>query len=432
PFSVEFIYMSHSLADSVALAIGTPAGVVLHTGDFKIDEAPPVGPPIDLKRLAKLGESGILCLLSDSTNSEVPGRSGPESSVGPAFDAILGDAPGRVFLSCFTSSTHRIQLALDLAAKHGRKAVLVGRSMVDNVRTAIELGYLRAPSDLLWAIEDIDRLPRAKQLVITAGSQGEPMSALAQIANRTHRFVNVEPLDRVILSARTIPGNERAVNRIVNQLFKQGADVFYPPKSAVHVSGHGSAEDLAMLVRLLRPRHFVPIHGEWRQLFHHAKIARESGVAQSDVFLAEDGDVLRFDEEGARVADKIETGRVLIDGSGLGLVDDCVVRDRRRLAACGIVVPMVSLSPSSELEVSDLLSRGFIENEESEALLAEAHDEMLSAIRGLSPNDDRSERAIEQLLETTLKRFYRRKSVRRPLIVPVVVASEATEAKEGR
>jgi ribonuclease J len=250
------------------------------------------------------------------------------------------------------------------------------------------------------------------------------MSALAQIANRSHRFVSAETGDRVILSARTIPGNERAVNRIVNQLFKLGCEVFYPPKSAVHVSGHGCAEELGILLRLLRPRYFVPIHGEWRQLYHHAKIARENGVAEKDVFLAEDGDMLRFDEDGARVVDKIATGRVLVDGSGLGLVDECVVRDRKRLATGGLVVPVISLSPSSELEVSDLLSRGFIESEEGEALLAEAHDAMLSAVRELSPADDRSERALEELLETTLKRFFRKKSVRRPLIVPVVVAPE--------
>jgi len=192
-FDLEFIYVSHSLADAVAIAIGTPQGVLLHTGDFKIDEGPPVGPPIDMKRLGELGHRGVLCLLSDSTNSEVPGRSGPENAVSKGFDEVLRDAPGRVFLSCFTSSTHRLQIALDLAAKHGRKAVLVGRSMVENVATAIDLGYLRAPSETLWAIEDIDKLPRAKQLVVSAGSQGEPMSALAQIANRSHRVVPAEP-----------------------------------------------------------------------------------------------------------------------------------------------------------------------------------------------------------------------------------------------
>lgn len=425
-FGLEFIYMSHSLADSVALAIETPLGLILHTGDFKIDESPPVGPPIDLKRLGELGERGVLCLMSDSTNAEVPGRTGSEASIASAFEDILSDAPGRVFLSCFTSSTHRLQIAYDVAAKHGRKVILVGRSMVENVSIASSLGYFRAPSELFWPVEDLAKLPRAKQLVVTAGSQGEPMSALAQIANGTHRFAAAEPGDRVILSARTIPGNEKAANRVVNHLFKLGAEVFYPPRSNVHVSGHGSAEDLAMLLRLVRPQHFVPIHGEWRQLFHHAKIARENGVHESSVFLAGDGDLLRFDDEGARVADRIETGRLLVDGSGLGLVEDCVVRDRRRLAAAGLLVPMVSLNASRELDVSDILTRGFLENEESEALIAEAHDLMVAAVRGLSPREERTEQAVEEILETTLKRFFRKKSVRRPVIVPVVVTTEGS------
>jgi ribonuclease J len=425
-FEVEFIYMSHSLADAVALAIDTPLGVILHTGDFKIDEAPPVGPPIDLKRLGELGDRGVLCLLSDSTNAEVPGRTGVESSVIPGFETILQDAPGRVFLSCFTSSTHRLQIAFDLAAKYGRKVMLVGRSMVENIQIASTLGYLRTPSDLFWPVEDVGRLPRAKQLVITAGSQGEPMSALAQIASGTHRFAVAEPGDRLMLSSRTIPGNEKAVNRVINHLFKLGVEVFYPPKANIHVSGHGSAEDLAMLLRLVKPRHFVPIHGEWRQLFHHAKIARETGVPESSVFLAEDGDVLRFDADGARVADRIETGRLFVDGSGLGLVEDCVVRDRRRLAAAGILVPMVSLNAAKELDVSDILSRGFIENEEGEALIAEAHDLMVAAVRGLSSREERTESAVEEVVETTLKRFFRKRSVRRPVIVPVVVTTEGS------
>jgi ribonuclease J len=423
-FEVEFIYVSHSLADAVAIAIRTPQGVLLHTGDFKIDEGPPIGPPIDLKRLSAIGAEGVLCLLSDSTNSEVPGRSGPEDAVTAAFDDILEGAPGRVFLSCFTSSTHRIQIALDLAAKHRRKAILAGRSMVENVGTAIELGYLRPPSSILWPLEEIEKIPRDQQLVVIAGSQGEPMSALAQIANRSHRFLAAERGDRVILSARTIPGNERAVNHVVNELFRLGCEVYYPPAAPVHVSGHACAEELAILLRVVRPRYFVPIHGEYRQLHHHAKLASANGVAHRDVFLATDGDVLHFDEDGARIGDRIEVGRVLIDGSGLGQVDDCVVRERKRLAYGGLVVPLMSLTPSREPEVSDLLSRGFIESEEGEALLSEAHDAMLSAVRELSAADDRSERAIEELLETTLKRFFRKRSVRRPVIVPVVVVPE--------
>jgi len=424
-FGAELIPVTHSLADAVAVAIDTPVGKVLHTGDFKIDEAPPVGPPIDLKRLAELGTEGILCLLSDSTNAEVGGHTGDEASVTEAFENIIQHAPGRVLLSCFTSSTHRIQLAIEIAAKLGRKVALVGRSMVENTKIAIDLGYMRAPEGVLWAVEDLDKIPRQKQLVITAGSQGEMLSALSQIANDTHRYVSIEPGDRVILSARVIPGNERSVNQVVNRLFRLGAEVFQPGNADVHVSGHGSAEDLAMVLRLVNPESFVPIHGEWRQLFHHARLARESGVAADRVFLAEDGDVLQFGRDGdvAGLVDHFDTDKNLLDASGLGLVDDCVVRDRRRLSAAGVIVPMVSLDPRRKPVVSDILTRGFIDNDDSEALLNEAHDVMLAALGELSHEEEQTEHAIEDIVETRLKRFFRKKGVRRPVILPVVVES---------
>ncbi len=426
-FGAELVHVTHSLADAVAVVLETPFGKILHTGDFKVDDAPPVGPPIDLKRLASLGDEGILCMLSDSTNAEVSGRTDTESSVAAAFDELVRDAPGRVLLSCFTSSTHRVQVAIDIAAELGRKVALLGRSMVGNVQTAIDVGYLRVPAGVLWAAEDLDNVPRSKQLVITAGSQGEQLSALSQIANDTHRYVKLEPGDRVILSSRVIPGNERAVNRVVNRLFRLGADVVQQRDAHVHVSGHGSAEDLDMVLRLVKPKSFIPIHGEWRQLFHHAKIARSSGVDPDNVFLAEDGDVVRVTAEGAggaQMVDHFDLKQVLLDGSGLGLVEDCVVRDRRRLAATGVVVPMVSLSPGRRPQVSDILSRGFIENEDAEALLSEAHDVMLAAIEKLSSDDAENENSIEDLLESTLKRFFRKRGIRRPVILPVVVESE--------
>ncbi len=429
-FGAELVHVTHSLADAVALVLETPFGKILHTGDFKVDDAPPVGPPIDLKRLASLGDEGILCMLSDSTNAEVSGRTGTESSVAAAFDELVRDAPGRVLLSCFTSSTHRVQVAIDIAAELGRKVALLGRSMVGNVQTAIDVGYLRVPAGVLWATEYLDNVPRSKQLVITAGSQGEQLSALSQIANDTHRYVKLEPGDRVILSSRVIPGNERAVNRVVNRLFRLGADVVQQRDAHVHVSGHGSAEDLDMVLRLVKPKCFIPIHGEWRQLFHHAKLARSSGVDSDNVFLVEDGDVVRITAEGAdgaggaQMVDHFDLKHILLDGSGLGLVEDCVVRDRRRLTATGVVVPMVSLSPGRRPQVSDILSRGFIENEDAEALLSEAHDVMLAAIEKLSSDDAENENSIEYLLESTLKRFFRKRGIRRPVILPVVVESE--------
>ena len=318
-------------------------------------------------------------------------------------------------------------MAIDIAAELGRKVALLGRSMVGNVQTAIDVGYLRVPAGVLWATEELDNVPRSKQLVITAGSQGEQLSALSRIANDTHRYVKLEPGDRVILSSRVIPGNERAVNRVVNRLFRLGADVVQQRDAHVHVSGHGSAEDLDTVLRLVRPKSFIPIHGEWRQLFHHAKLARSSGVDPDNVILAEDGDVVRVTAEGAegaQMVDHFDLKQVFLDGSGLGLVEDCVVRDRRRLAATGVVVPMVSLSPGRRPQVSDILSRGFIENEDTEALLSEAHDVMLAAVEQLSSDDAENENAIEDLLESTLKRFFRKRGIRRPVILPVVVESE--------
>ncbi|HSF17392.1 MAG TPA: ribonuclease J [Vicinamibacteria bacterium] len=424
-FDIEFIQVAHSLADSVALAIATPMGFIVHTGDFKIDDGVPVGPPTNLKRFAELGRRGVLCLLSDSTNSEVNGRTGSESSVTAPLDDIVKGAPGRVLVCCFASSTHRLQVTIDLAAKHDRKVVLTGRSMIENVMTAVELGYLRVPHRLLWLAEDADKLPAREQLIIASGSQGEPGSALSSIAQGSHRHVALERGDRVILSARVIPGNERAVNRVINQLFRTGVDVYYPPGSPVHVSGHGSGEDLRMLLDVVKPEHFVPIHGEWRQLYHHARIARESGVNEQRVFIVENGDVLRFEGKGGYVSDKVDTGLALVDASGLGLVDDCVVRDRRRLAGSGVVVPFVLLSENEPI-VSDILSRGFIDTDEGESILTEAQDFMLRALNERSPSEGDSERAIEELVQATLRRFFRRKAIRRPVILPVVVATEGS------
>ena len=420
-FGAELVHVTHSLADAVAVVLDTPAGKVLHTGDFKVDEAPPVGPPIDLKRLAELGDEGIVCMLSDSTNAEIPGHTGAENSVTEAFEDIIENAPGRVLLSCFTSSTHRVQVAIDVAARLGRKVTLVGRSMVENTNIAIDLGYIRVPQGVLFPLEDLDKLPRRKQLVVTAGSQGEALSALSQIANDTHRYVSIEPGDRVILSSRVIPGNARLVNLVVNRLYRLGADVFQPDNAPVHVSGHGSADDLAMVLRLVRPASFVPIHGEWRQLFHHAKIARENGVASDGVFLAEDGDVLRFDGDGPAIVDHFDTVARLLDSSGLGLVDDCIIRERRRLSATGVIVPVLSLDPGGRPVVSDILTRGFIDTDDSEALLSEAHDVMLASLEELTTEEAESESGIENHVEARLKRFFRKKGIRRPVILPVVM-----------
>ncbi len=423
PFRIEVIGVAHSIADSVGLAIETPLGTIVHTGDFKLDPTPVVGPPTDLDRFRHHGKKGVLCLLSDSTNAEVPGTTGSENSVGPAFEEIVRDAPGRVFLTCFTSSTHRMQLAIDTATKYGRSVSLIGRSMTDNTQVAIDLGHLRVPAGLLVSVSDLNQLPRNRQFILTAGSQGEPFSALSQIAADTRRSLSVEPGDRLILSARVIPGNERAVSRVLNDLFRLGASVYYRANAQVHVSGHGSADELAALLDLVRPRYFMPIHGEWRQMYHHAQIARRAGVEADRIFLTEPGDVLRFDDDGAAVSDKVAAGRVYVDVSGLGHVDECILRERRKLSVAGVLIPMVSLSSSSEPDVSDILAHGFIESPASDALLSEAHDVMLRTIRGLSPEERSSGEAVEDAVEAALNRFFRKRTQRRPVIVPVVVES---------
>jgi len=423
-FGVELVHVTHSLADAVAVVLDTPFGKVLHTGDFKVDDAPPVGPPIDLKRLAAIGNEGVLCMLSDSTNAEVPGSTGSEASVLEAIEEQVRTAPGRVLVCCFTSSTHRIQLALDAAAKMDRKVFLAGRSMVDNIGIASDLGYMRIPGGLLRELDTISNHPRSEQLVIAAGSQGEQLSALSQIASGNHRHVKLEAGDRVILSARVIPGNELAVNRLVNKLFRDGIDVIQRREAQVHVSGHAAADDLDMVLRLVKPSSFIPIHGEWRQLYHHARIARESGVDADQVFIAEDGHRIQLDGSGAKFVDQFDLEPKFVDASGLGLVDDCIVRDRRNLSETGVVVPMISLSGDREPYVSDILTRGFIENNNAETLLSDAHDAMLKAIDEMGDAGADNEKAIEEVVEATLKRFFRKRSVRRPVILPVVVESE--------
>ena len=422
PFRINAIRVSHSVADAMALAIETPYGPIIHTGDFKFDQSPVVGEPIDMHRLAAYGERGVLALLSDSTNSEVPGHTGSEKDVTDAFEEIISRTPFRVFVACFTSSTHRIQLAIDLAAKYGRRVALLGRSMSQNVQTAIDLGYIRLPGNLLIRPADIAKTPRQNLLILTAGSQGEPMSALSQIAIGNHKHAAIEPGDTVILSARVIPGNERAVSRIINHLYRRGADVIHSSTAAVHVSGHGSAEELKLMMNLVRPRYFIPIHGEWRQLVSHARIARGLGIPAERVLLAEDGDVIAFDDQGGRIARKEETGRVFVDGSELGDVRDIVLRDRQHLSEGGIVIPVVSINKQNgRVETPpEIITRGFLEDEE---LLEELRVLIIATVEGSPAEEVADWGLIKEKIQTELRRFFRKRTQRRPMILPVVMES---------
>jgi ribonuclease J len=422
PFQIDFIRVSHSLADSMALAIETPYGRIIHTGDFKFDQSPVVGEPIDMHRLAAYGEKGVMALLSDSTNSEVRGHTGSEKDVTEAFEEIISRSPFRVFVACFTSSTHRVQLAIDLAAKYGRKVALLGRSMSQNVQTAMDLGYLQVPGDVLIRPADIPKTPRNKLLILTAGSQGEPFSALSQIAIDNHKHAAIEPGDAVILSARVIPGNERAVSRVINHLYRRGAEVIQPSTAEVHVSGHGSAEELKLMLNLVRPRHFIPIHGEWRQLVSHARIAEGLGIPSERVLLAEDGDVIAFDERGGRITRKEETGRVFVDGSGLGDVGDIILRDRQHLSEGGIVIPVVSINKQSgRVETPpEIITRGFLAGED-DSLLDEVRDLVIATVEGSSPEEVADWGLIKDKIQTELRRFFRKRTQRRPMILPIVM-----------
>ena len=424
PFKINFIRVSHSLADSMALAIDTPHGRIIHTGDFKFDQSPVVGEPIDMHRLAAYGEQGVLALLSDSTNAEVAGHTGSEKDVTHAFEEIISRTPFRVFIACFTSSTHRIQLAIQLAAKYGRKVALLGRSMNQNVRTAIDLGYIRVPEGVLIRPAEIPKTPRDKLLVLTAGSQGEPFSALSQIAINNHKHAFIEPEDTVVLSARIIPGNGRAVSRVINHLYRREANVILSSEAAVHVSGHGSAEELKLMLNLVRPRYFVPIHGEWRQLVSHARIAKGLGIPSERVLLAEDGDVITFDAEGGRIAGKEETGRVFVDGSELGDVGDIVLRDRQHLSEGGIVIPVVSINKQDgRVETPpEIITRGFFAGEDDE-LLDEVRDLIVSTVEGSSAEEVADWGLIKEKIQTELRRFFRKRTQRRPMILPVVMES---------
>jgi ribonuclease J len=373
--------------------------------------------------LAHYGQEEVLALLSDSTNSERRGHTGSEKSVEDAFEDVIGRVDGRVFVCCFTSSTHRIQLTLDLAAKYGRKVALLGRSMIENVRTAIDLGYIRVAEDVLIRPADIHNVPRDQFLGLVSGSQGEPPSAMSQIAIGKHKHAKIDPGDAVILSARVIPGNERAVSRVINHLYRRGAEIIHSSIASVHVSGHASADELKLMLNLVRPNYFIPIHGEWRQLVTHARIARDVGIPDENVLLAETGDVIVFDEQGGRVGGKEQTGRVIVDGSSLGDVGDIVLRDRKHLSASGIVIPVVVInSRTGGMETPpDIITRGFLPGEDNEELLSEARDLVWSALENSSAEEKADWGLVKDKIQSELRRFFRKQTKRRPMILPVVM-----------
>ncbi|MDD3705593.1 MAG: ribonuclease J, partial [Clostridiaceae bacterium] len=367
-FEVEFIKTSHSIADSVAIAIHTPVGKIVHSGDFKVDFQPIDGDLIDLHRFAELGKQGVLVFLADSTNVERPGYTMSESTVGATFVELFRNASGRVILATFASNIHRIQQAINAAVMFDRTVAIVGRSMVNGIGVACDLGYITIPEGVLIEVDHIDKYPNERVMILTTGSQGEPLSALARMSTAEHRKVTIIPGDRVVISATPIPGNEKLISRVINQLFKKGADVIYESLLDIHVSGHAYQEELKLLHALVKPKYFIPIHGEYRHLKQHAQLAEEMGVNKENIFIADIGTVLEFTKDSGRAAGTVVAGKVLVDGLGVGDVGNIVLRDRKHLSQDGLIVVVVTISKETGQVVAgpDIISRGFVYVRESE------------------------------------------------------------------
>ena len=422
-FEIEFIGVSHSLVDCVALAITTPVGVLIHTGDFKVDETPVVGKAIDLKRLNEYGDKGVLALLADSTNVERDGRTGSEKAVIPGLDKIFNEAEGRVIVSCFATSIHRLQIICDLAAEYGRQVALVGRSMVRNFETAQRLGYLDLPHGLLISPGEAKKLSQDQVCLMVTGSQGEPMAALPRMSVDQHRDASIIAGDTVVISARQIPGNERSISRMMNHMFKRDATVIDSSVARIHVSGHGRAGDLQIMYDAVRPKYLIPIHGETRQLYRHAQAAKKWGHAKERIILAESGDVIELDEFGGRVGGKVQVGRTLIDDSRSGRIDDMVIRDRKHLAYDGVVLPIVAINKiSGEMESApEVVQRGLALADDGNGFLQKARLIVADTVNR-STHDERVDWAlIKEKIRVELKRYIQKELGRRPMIIPVVL-----------
>jgi len=427
PLAVEFIRVTHSMPDCVALAITTPVGIIVHTGDFKIDQTPIDGEHFDLHRFAELGARGVLALFSDSTNVDRQGFTGPEIDVIEAFEELFTSTQGKLVVALFSSSIYRMQLLLDLAVQFDRKVAFVGRSIVKNADIAQRLGYLRVPAGLQIRDADVPNHAAQDVLCLATGSQGEPRAALSRIAIDDHRFVRLGPDDIVVFSARAIPGNEKAIARTMSHVARRGADVVTDSMKHVHVSGHGSAEELKLVLSLVRPRHFIPIHGEYRQLSQHARVARRvmKGIEPTlQVMLAQDGDIIQFDARGARIADKAPTGRVLIDVTRSGEVGDEVLRDRRHLAADGVVIAVVAISRQDGALIGEpeLVARGYVFGEDDEASIFKDASGVIAQCIESSKVEERTDQGLmTEKLRGELRKFFKKRSVRRPLVLPVLM-----------
>jgi ribonuclease J len=425
PFKVEFIHVTHSIVSCVALAITTPLGVIIHTGDYKVDPTPTDNELFDLHTLADYGKRGVLLLLSDSTNADRPGYSESERAVRPRLEDVFNRSESRLFVSCFSSSIHRLQQLIDLSQEFGRKVALVGRSMIAVTEIAHRHGLLQIPDNILMRPQDVMAAKPSKVTVLISGTQGEPMSALSRVAVDSHKHISITPGDMVVLSSRIIPGNEKTIFRMIDHLSRRGADVLYgsmnPP---LHVSGHGSMEELRLVLNLVRPRYFVPVHGEYRQLAKHARLAEHlRNVGLEETFICETGDVLELDERGARKAGRVTVGRICIDSGAVGeVVGDLVVRDRRLISEDGIVIPIIAINKhTGKIESApELVSKGFGLESDLEFMKA-AREVVVKTLEGSSDEEKGDAGVMKEKIRQDLKRYIHRNAERRPLIMPVIL-----------
>ena len=422
-FQVEFIHVNHSIADSVALCITTPLGKIIHTGDFKIDPTPVVGEMIDLARFGQLGKQGVLALLSDSTNVERPGYTMSERKVGESLDALFKNCANRIIVTTFSSNVHRLQQIIDAAVRYDRKVAITGRSMENILRVSIQLDYMNIPPNTIVEMSQIKGLPKNKVCIITTGSQGEPMSALYRMAFSGHKQLEIQAGDRVVISASPIPGNEKTISKVINELFRKGADVVYERLAEVHVSGHACQEELKLILALVKPTYFMPLHGEFRHLRAHATLAQSMGVLPKHVFIGQLGRVWEITAGGAKLAGNVQAGNVLVDGLGVGDVGAVVLRDRKILAQDGLIVVVVALdSASGQLAAGpDIVSRGFVYVKESESLMEEMRELAKRTVQEALAHSVSDWTALKSAVRSAMSDFLYKKTKRVPMILPIIM-----------
>ncbi len=424
PFDIEFIRVSHSTIDGVGMAITTPEGVVVHTGDFRISHSADIMKNTDISSFARFGEKGVLALMSDSTNVESEGYTMSEQEVGKNLGKLITAATGRVIVALFASNVFRIQQVIDIALRNNRKVIFNGRSMEQITSVAIRLGYITCPAGMIVDIKQIHKLPPEEVVIITTGSQGEPMSALARMASGVHKHINVRKGDTVILSSKYIPGNEKAIAAIINKLYRRGAEVVYSKIAQIHASGHAHQEELKMMINLTRPKYFIPIHGEYRHLVVHARLAEKLGMPRSNVIVAENGQVIAFDgENGGRIEERVQTGRILVDGKGIGDVGRSVLKERRELSEGGLVVVTMIIDEETGVVLygPELISKGFVFDSATGYLVDDAQCVILEIVEEIEAGIDSRVELIRKKLQRALKQYFAFAINRRPLIVPIII-----------